>query len=92
MVCAIISKLLQREYAVSDLKWKSDNELVDLIQRNQVYVVKMEADKKKLLRDINDIEASINGVKQRSDWALKYLSREEQPAYLKTRHEPMRSN
>jgi len=76
---------------MSDLKWKTDIELVDVIQSNQAYIMKIEGEKEKLHMKIRDIDASINAVSQRSEWAIKYLSREEQPAYLKTRHDPMRS-
>lgn len=76
---------------MSDLKWKTDIELVDVIQSNQAYIKKIEGEKENLQMKIRDIDASINAVSQRSEWAIKYLSREEQPAYLKTRHDPMRS-
>lgn len=76
---------------MSELKWKSDHELVEIIQKNQAYITEMESDKMQLMSKINHIDVAIHNVSQRSEWAMKYLSRAEQPAYLQTRHDPMRS-
>jgi hypothetical protein len=59
---------------MSDLKYRSDAELVTVIQEQYGYRCKLERQKADLEEQLGKVRRSINNSNIKSDWAMRYLS------------------
>tara|TARA_B110000285_G_C14938225_1_gene520667 strand:- start:164 stop:364 length:201 start_codon:yes stop_codon:yes gene_type:complete len=59
---------------MSELKHKSDDELVEIIQAQHKYRVKLKGRKKILEYQVKDLMTKISNSEIKTHWAIQYLS------------------